>query len=263
MAVLRGFRDAGIVACFHEMQGGGGIYDLNAPRNAPAANPSANLSDVIWHSEFGQYELAMPEQVKTINHPAVSGRTRQYGIHYRDGFDESDVGVNMSVAGRIATAEHTLVTHNLGYPPKVFAVYENHMLTTGEIVQRSDNRNRSVCLFVTNTIVGLREIGYSDSNSLSAVTRTYRVLVFRDQAQDPGAPLFDGPNPVRFSKGKIASDKSYLRKAGAGSSAYVLNQGPTLDVRNGRVRLATGGVIIDEAGYNGSMAAPQYKNVGL
>lgn len=263
MAVLRGFPADNIVAVYDEASGGGAIDDLNAPRNAPAKNPGAHLSSVYWHSEFFQYELAMPIQTVTINHPTLAGRSTELGE--RPGFGWNQPVPEFTVQGNVGSSNHTLVTHNLGYRPLAFVAYQNRMVTTGTIVQNiSEGRSRCVTAYVTNSIVGLRETSVASGNSLPSVSRGYSVLVFRTPETDALRALFgkEGSN-VTIGRGLVDTSKSYLRRTGAGDSPFDIDRGPTIDINNGRARVVSGGSATTEPGYGGSFSGPSYTEVGV
>lgn len=267
MPVLRGFPNENIVAVFDEPTSSGAIDNFNAPRNAPARLPGANIASVHWHIDFFQYELAMPIQSVTVSHAALAGREHFWGpqdvFWIRDPVYTS--GISYGVPGRTALAQHTLVTHNLGYVPLAFVAYGGRMLMPGVAVQvASEGRNRFVSPYITSSIVGLREVYNSSANALGAVSRTYQVIVFRVPEVEGARALFgrEGSNVV-LGRGKIDTSKQYLRRTGAGDSPFDIDRGPTVDINSGRTRIVTGGTTTTEAGYAGSFTGPDYIAVGV
>lgn len=259
MAVLRGFPVQGVVACFDEPNQVGDWWNIDAPRNAPAKNPGAHLSSVYWHSEFFQYELAMPIQSVSVSHPALAGRTQTYG---GAGFWTSlpaIVGVGQSSA-----TNHTLVTHSLGFVPLVMVAQNGVLITPGHIVQsQSAGRTRSVTAYATTSIVGLRDVMKSNDSALSATTLSYQVLVLRQRAQDGGKPLFGkSGDHVVVGRGKADTSRQYLRRVGSGDTPFVMPLGPVGDIANGRRRVVLGGTTITEADYTGSFTGPASITVG-
>lgn len=258
MPVLRGFPAENIVAVYDEAPGGGYIDIINSPRNAPAKNPGAHLSSVYWHSEFFQYELAMPIQTVSVSHPALSVKTTTYGPTWLSG--------GVVVLGDVADEDHLLVSHNLGYRPLAFVAYQGRVIGSGTLVQsQSNHRSRVVSPYVTTNQVRLRGIGRSSDLSLSSASRSYQVLVCRTPAPDPALPLF-GKIPsgaVTLGRGMVITSNSYLRKIAPGESPFALDIGPTTDIRDGSVRYVSGGVVTTEGGYNGSFAGPDFLQVGL
>ncbi|HWJ89102.1 MAG TPA: hypothetical protein VNS12_13625 [Pelagibacterium sp.] len=265
MAVLRGFPAEGIVACFDEAPGGGDWRDINAPRNAPAKNPGAHLSAVHWHSEFFQYELAMPIQTVTVSHAALAGRSIYWGYNLVYDGNNPVSTIGYLVPGQVATASHTLVSHGLGYVPLAFVAYGGRMLMPGVAVQTaSDGRSRFVSPYITSGVVGLREVYNSSSSGLGAVSRTYQVMVFRVPVEDALLPLFGGGGgEAVVGRGKVRTSRTYARHAGGGATPFNIDRGRTVDLNNGRVRIATGGTVTTEAGYGGAFTAPPFVPVGV
>jgi hypothetical protein len=124
--------------------------------------------------------------------------------------------------------------------------------------------HRRVSVFANAFGIYLREFAVSTNAALPAANRTYRVQVFRTRAPDPAKPLFSGSGGnLQLGRGIIDTTRRYLRRTGVGDSPFALNLGPTIDVRNGAARSASGGVITSEPRYNGSMAAPTFISVGV
>ena len=267
MAVLRGFPSQGIVACFEEPSQTGNWWDIDAPRNAPAKDPTAYLSIVYWHSEFFQYELAMPIQTVSISHPSIAGRTSYWGYDrvFNGGRSDAAPTSRYLVAGNVAASNHTLVTHGLGYVPLAFVAYNGRMLMPGVAVQTaSEGRSRFVAPYVTETTVGLREVRNSSEAGLGAVSRSYQVMVFRVPEVQASVPLFGrSGGDVVVGRGKVRANRAYLRKVGAGATPFDIDRGRTVDLQNGRARIGTGGDLITEAGYGGAFSAPAFIPVGV
>lgn len=265
MAVLRGFPLQGVVACFDEPNQSGDWQDIDSPRNAPAKNPGAYLSTVYWHSEFFQYELAMPIQTVEVNHPALSGRQIYWGYNLVYDGSYNDAANGYLVPGRVATASHTLVNHGLGYVPLAFVAYGGRMLMPGVAVQTaSGGRSRFVSPYITDSVVALREVYNSSSSGLGAVSRAYQVMVFNAPASDVELPLFSGDgDETIIGRGKVSTDRTYAREVGDGATPFDIDQGRTLDLDNGRARIGTGGTVTTEAGYGGSFSAPPFVPVGV
>jgi len=259
MRVIRGFPAQGIIACFDEAPGGGDPQDFNAPCNAPARDPYANLDRVFFHSEFFQFELAFPEQAVTIGHPQIDVGSTTLGIT-----NVPDTQLGFTISGRVSVAYHTLVTHNLGYVPKAFVSLDGSMVTTGRLVQREGARSRFITPFANSSVIGLYEVGYSSNESLPATNRTYNVLVFRTPTADPGKPLWQGQGTaMQMGRGKIDIARQYLRRKPDDQSHFDIDLGRTLDIRGGRVRSRSGGIDLTEEGYPGGFGGSAYVPVGL
>jgi hypothetical protein len=260
---FKGFASPGVVASFNEAPGGGGLADFDAPRNAPAKTPSAHVDKVGWHGDFFQYELAADPAVVVVNHPSMAGGSHQYIASILGS------SVSVSVFGSAGVSDHTLVTHGLGYVPLAFVAYQGRMLTPGTPVQiESNGRIRFVRAFATSSIIGLRESRVTSSltasSTLSAVSRSYTVLVFREPASSPNLPLFAKiAGEIILARGKARSSKRYLREVAPGETAFAINRDRTLDWQNGRSRIVTGGVTFTEGQYTGSFTGGPFKQVGF
>lgn len=261
MPVFRGFPVEGVVAVFEEPNTIGDIEDFDAPRNGPAKNPAAHVGSVYWHSGFFQYELVSSIQSVTVNHTALNGRTQTYGggVGVWSTFP-AIVGVGQSRA-----TNFTLVTHGLGYVPLSMVSLDGVLVCPGHPVQMigTDGRTRSVSAYATSSIIGLREAAKSTQNTLSAVSVTYQVLVLRTPAVSSALPIFglDGTSVV-LGRGKVRTDRQYLRRVGSGDTPYVMPMGPVGDISNGRRRVVLGTTVITEPGYDGSFTGPSYITVG-
>lgn len=267
MPVFRSFPGHNIVALFDEPNQIGQTSDINAPRNAPALNPGAHIALVHWHSAFFQYELAMPVQTVGVSHPSIAGRMTVWGFEavYNGSLPTAPSQIGYQAKGNVAASNHTLVTHNLGYAPLAFVVYDGRMLMPGVAVQTaSGGRSRFVSPYVTNSIVGLREVRNASDLALGAVSRTYHVMVFRVSAAQVHRALFGREAPsVVIGRGKVDTAFQYLRRVGAGDTPFNMDRGRSVDLANGRARIGTGGTLITEAGYDGSFQAPPFIPVGV
>lgn len=271
MRVVRCFPAQNIVACYDEAPGGGNIEDINAPCNAPAKNPHLHLSRVYWHVDFFQYELAMPLQNKTVAHTSLAGKTLYYGTSGASGLingftNPPSEGIYVESRGNIRVQNITLVTHNLGYIPTFYVAYAGRMMPCGSLIQDQGDRGRFVSAFATSTIIGLKETAIASDVALSAVNRSYQVLVFRNPATNPALPLMglqsDGAN-IWIGRGKVDSKKQYLRRTLALESNFDLDLGRTADYRGGGVRIASGGVVTDFGPYDGSFSGAPFLSVGV
>lgn len=245
---------------FIEASGGGGILDFDASRNGPAKRPQDFIDLLLWHSKCFQYERALPPQDVTINHPAMAGAVRRVAVTLTGIWGNVISNLYVDVWGNAGVTDHVLVTHNLGYAPLAFVAYEGRMLTAGTIVQQGANgQQRWVSAYATPSVIGLREVRVSSSltgsDTLAAASRSYKVLVFKESETDPSLPLFGKVGDrIVGARGGIDSAKHYLRRTGAGDSPFDMDLGRVMDLRNGKVRVTTGGNIVSEAGYTGAYA---------
>jgi len=266
MIAVRGFPN-GVVACFVEAPGGGNIRDFDAPRNRPAKDPVSWSENVIWHSDFFQYELAMPLQTRTITHASLAGYSQIYRLTPTIAAVASPPtdGIYFTRITQTRATDITLVTHNLGYVPLFFVSLGGRVITNGTVVQVAGNGlTRWVSPFATSSIIGLREIAASRTSALPAVVCTYQALIFRNSETTPGRTIcgLEGDNLV-LGAGKVDTSQQYLRSALAGETDFDFDLGETIDIANGRCRHVSGGVTTTEADYSGSFTGSGFIPVGV
>ncbi|HEV7345788.1 MAG TPA: hypothetical protein VGN60_09190 [Devosia sp.] len=250
--VFRGIGD--VAACFEEPNTLGSELDIDAPRNTPMKDPINHLSAITWHSAFDQFELAVGPTDVVIGHTSLAPLSTVLGIG----------SLSYVVHGDRRETDILLVNHNQGYKPRAKVTIGGRVISAGQMIQDSTQYRRTISVFSTTTGVYLRETAYSSDVELPAHNQSYRVYVFRQAQPTPGVPLFSKSGGVMtLARGMVRSDGKYLRRTGAGDEEFSLDSGPTLDVSNGHKRVANGGVLTTETGYNGSMAAPAYVQVGL
>jgi hypothetical protein len=251
------FRGIGsTVACFEEPNTTGSELDINAPRNAPMKTPLSHLSAVTWHSAFDQFELVVAPTDVTISHTSLAAASVTTGIG----------SITFIVYGDARTTDILLLTHGLGYIPRVKVTIAGKVVTPGQIIQESAGAyRRNVSVFATTSGVYLRETTYSSNVACPAHSQTYRVFVFKQATANPALAKFSKAGSLlTLAKGIVLSSGKYLRRTGVGDSQeFAMDSGPTIDVANGHKRVANGGVLTTETGYTGSMAAPAYVTVGL
>jgi len=249
------FPDQNVAAAFDDAPGGGDVQDFNAPRNRPVREPWNWVDHVYWHSEFFQYELAMPIQSVTVSHPSISGRSQDYSIP----------NLGFVIHGRVSASNITLVNHNLGYTPLAFVVYNGRMVMPGTIVQTASNhRVRMVAPYATNSVIGIRDQGITTDQNLGSVSRSYQVMVFRVPIADVTQGLLEYDNDdLIIGRGKINTLREYLRQVGPGDSPFIISIDRTIDIRNGRTRTVIGGQTATDTGYNGNFSGSDYLTVGV
>lgn len=242
------------MACFEEPNTTGGVLDIDAPRNAPMKTPIDHLDKVFWHSTFDQFELAYGPTNVTINHTTLAGSSTALTIG----------SLSYLIYGSVRTTDILLLTHSLGYKPRVKVAIGGKVVAAGQIIQDNVNYRRSISVHTTTTGVYLRETAYSSNVALPAHSQDYRVYVFAQTTAVPGAPKFSKSGSlVTVGKDAVRSDRRYLRRTGVGDEEFSIDSGPTIDIDNGAKRVANGGVLTTETGYGGSMAAPPHVKVGL
>jgi hypothetical protein len=269
MAVIRSFKASDVFACFEEAAGGGATFDINAPRNAPAKTPASYLSSLIWHSSLFQYEVAAGPTDVVVNHAALA--TKDTHVVVSTGglaigaFPPTGSSIGFIIQGDHRVTDLLLYTHGLGYVPKFMVALDGRRVPDGFIVQvDGSGGHRRVSVFATSTGIYLRESAISTSIDLASVSKTYRVMVFRTRSPNPALAMFSGSaGAMQLARGIIDTTRKYLRRTGSGDTPFALNMGRTLDIKNGGARSASGGVVVSEPRYNGSMTAPSYISAGV
>lgn len=268
MAVFRGFIAADIVACYEEAPGGGDIFDINAPRNAPAKFPFAHLDKLSWHSDFFHYEVAAGPVDVPVNHAALAGKTTTWSLPAGGNWIgvPAPNSISFVTQGDSRETSIAIFAHGLGVIPKFIVSLNGRRVPDGYMVQLAGGNYRRVSVFADETHIWLRESAVSGAagDPLPAVTLTYRVMVFSARGKDPAKPLFGrSGNVVSIARGLIKTTERYLRRTGAGDTPFALNLDKTMDIRNGGGRTGSGGIAVSEPRYNGTMPAPPFISVGV
>lgn len=247
MRRFHGFSAQNVVASWTEPNTMGDFRDFNAPRNAPAKTPLAHLDKIAFHSSFYLYEKAIDRTV-TVNHAAVATKS------VYDGFTRGSLRpLGIEWQGNQLETSRTLLSHGLGYTPLVLVAYSGRVIVGGTIVQTSSAGTRFVSVYADNSVVGLGECAYANDANLPAVSRSYRVVVFRTPAPNPAKYQFSGNgDQFQIGRGVIDSSKSYLRRVTTSASDLDMDFGRTVDIKNGGARIVTGGNVQTDQFYNGS-----------
>lgn len=246
MALTRFFAN-GVIASFEEPNQIGEIYDFDAPRNAPAKDPGGHMSALEFHSECDYFELVDHYPVN-VSHAALAGAT----------ITNTHGDITVTVYGNVAIRTHVLVSHNLGYIPKYWIAYNGSILCNGTTVHRQDasssiGRGRRVSHYATTTQILLREIVFSNANAIAATSRNYLVKIFRTPVANPELPPWSlDPEKVQFARGKIRSDRAYLREVLPAESSFDADLVPVMDINHGGVRVTSGGNTYQDGPYAGS-----------
>lgn len=264
---IRGFPAEGVVACFDEPNTIGDIEDINAPRNDPVKNPINYLSDITFHSDFFQYEIAAGPVDVSVSHGSVPTMTTLIGVNPGNGGIGIAIppAVGINVVGNYVTTDILAFTHGLGYIPKFMVAYQGRRMPDGQVVQAASGYRRRVSAWANSSGIYLRDSGAVSAVSMPAVSVSYRILVFRESQANPALPLFGGGpgDATIIARGVINSSKKYLRRTGVGDTPFAQNLGRTIDTNNGFLATASGGVVTAETGYGGSLTAPPFISVGV
>lgn len=231
----REFPAAGIIAMFDEPNQIGDVLDLDAPRNAPAKNPTAHLDKIYFHSALDLLEVATAATV-TINHPSVAAGTGPSG--------DSETNTVFQWGG--VTNDYLLLniaSLGLSAAPFVLVATGDNIIWPGMPVQAlSGGRSRWVTVYATTTQVRLFETASRTGVSIPAISLPYTVLVFRDPPGDLTEDLksFDpDTGDYQMGFGRFSSLRHYLQVA-PGGSPFWLADGRTIDLKNGAPRALRG-----------------------
>ena len=232
---FRAFPASNIVAFFTEASGGGDITDINSLRNRPAANPASWLANIRLHSSLNYLE---------VSHTASTGVT-----HAGVSAGSLPPGSTIAFGWAAASADHLLLTHNLGYAPFALVSVGNNIVYPGMPVQiQGDGGARYVTVYSTTTQIRLYEYASIGSSSLSGTSVTYDVLCFKDPPAPSGNKLMEFDQTTghfSMARGKINTGRRYLTVV-AGGSPKSLATGRTIDLSNGAPRA----VLADGTAYN-------------
>lgn len=235
--------DTGRCALYVPAGSSGDPDDPNSAQNAPLNNPLANLASIRLHSDLDYYQVHSITSV-TVNHPAVAGASAVISAT-----------PTFTRYGQLSKTNHTLVTHGLGYVP-------NYMIESGGtlIGQSSkiqvENGYRTVSPYATTSTINLLDVGISTNSTLSGMSKTYRVIIFRQPTAD-STYLFDwdpDTGALIMGKGKFRGSLQALRRTLLGdASPFDIPLGRTTDIRNGVSRtVLADGTTFSHPNYTGS-----------
>lgn len=219
--------------------------DPNSPQNAPLNNPAAHLARIRFHSDFDCYQVHSITTV-TVSHAAVAGTTT--AIAAVPAFTRY---------GQVVKTALTLVTHNLGYVPSYMIESGGSLIGQSSTIQ-VENGARTVSPYATTATINLLDVGISTNATLSGMSKTYRVIIFRQPTAD-STYLFDWDpltGALIMGKGKFRGSLKALRRTLLGdASPFDIPLGRTTDIRNGASRtVLADGTTYSRYGYNGSFA---------
>lgn len=264
MRTFRGgfFNAPDVWALFTETTGGGDPRDIDAPCNAPAKSPHLYLDHIAVHSDFFQYELAMPIQPVVATHPAVASVS--YGM-YADPFFGGGSPFGVTVYGQQQTGANVLLTHGLGYVPLILVAWNGRIVVGGTIVQSAGiTSRRFASAFATDSEVGINWCGYSDTSPLPSINVSYQVLVFRTPAANPALANFSGDAAsFQLGRGRLNSQSQYLRHKTPDETWLDFDLQRAVDLSNGAARVVTGGNVQSDPAYNGAFLGGGYVPVGV
>lgn len=231
-------------------------------RMAPFDDPIANFGLIRFCSDFQYFSSALRVNGISVAHAAVAGVT---GTGYAaPGSSSSTTGPIAD--GQVVTSSKLLYTHGLGYVPYFIVLYQDTIVVGGTVVQMTSDRKRArkVSAYATATEIRLRDIGISSADSLPAASVSYDLIIFRDPAQIPGAPLFRArPAGVTMGYGRITSEQQPLRRVVGAEPYFYLPRSRAADIRNGAYRTISPSGPLDVGTYNGSFFVADFLKVTI
>lgn len=219
----------GRCALYNEPVLTGDPQNPNSARNAPLNSAVANWQNIYFHSDFNYMGVSHGPTTVSVSHAAVAA----------GGATVPEAGASITFGWAATSADHLVLTHNLGYIPNAMVVVNGNVLWPGMPVQvASDGGSRYVSAYCTTTQVRLYEWASSGATTLPAINLSYTVIVFETPPAASGTFLMDF-NPtsgiVQMGRGKFNSGKRYLQVV-SGGTPFGIAYGRTIDLANGAPR---------------------------
>lgn len=214
------------------------IYDPSQPD--AVTNPLANLDKVYFHSDLNYVGVAAVLEA-TVTHPARTRGGPATQHEYRQ---------PNPVEGQVQS-----LTHNLGYVPHAIAFINDNMLPANTQIQHVGSSFRTVAIQLTTTNVAIYETSYVYQSDLPAINVHYRIVLFSPITPSGDKTLHITPERFIASKGKLDTEKNYIRRVATGTPNLWFSKGKTADVANGSFRIVTAnGTTITRTPYSGAFA---------
>lgn len=245
--------------CFRAFDGKVAIWEKppSGDPMAPFNEPLKHMEYVRFHSDLQYLNSQLISTAMSINHTAVAGVT---GTGYSVSNGGSASAGAQIASGQVVANEYVLYTHNLGYAPLFFALFNGTVISGGIGVQKAANQQRLVSAFSTTTQIKIRDVGISSAVALPAVTREYDVYIFKNLVADPLLPMFHVKltNPgkrIIFGRGRISDSQITVRRTKPGDGVQLpFPVSRSVDVRNGDIRsLQADGTFTQLGSYNGTL----------
>lgn len=231
-------------------------------RMAPFDDPVEHFDLIRFCSDFQYFSSAIRVDGISVSHSLVAGVT---GSGYSA--PSASSGSTGPIAnGQLVTTNKLLYTHSLGYAPQFIVLYNDVIVAGGTVVQMTADRRkaRKVSAYATSTEIRLRDIGISSTDDLPAATISYDLIIFRDPAVVPGAPLFRAsPSGVTLGYGRITSEERPLRRVVGAEDYFYLPRTRIADIRNGAYRTISPSGPQDVGTYTGNFFSADYLKVTL
>ena len=220
---------------------------------APFDDPGSYLDKVQFHTDLDFYRVHLGPTDVTVTLPTIAGATRTFNAN-----------PDLSIKGQVVTSDILLLAHTLPYVPNYQIIWNNTELIDGDLVQLIDDaagmRGRYLSHWADTTGIYISSRGVSSSSSVPSMSFSCKVTIFKEGASSGNVDFdFDSvTGRLRMGRGMFDSDEVLLRAQGqAGDSPYDIQTGRSMDVNDGRSRVARAdGSVADETGYGGSFTAP-------
>lgn len=231
------------------------------------ANPTAYWNYVKFASEFRYLNNSQRINGNSVSHASVAGVTGSgYGPPSAGGGQTGPIA-----NGQVVVTNKTVYTHSLGYVPWFQLILNGRVISPGSVVQdlTSTSKVRMVSPYATSTIIGLKDIGISSEDALPAIDLAYDVILFRQPAVIPGAPLCDlradgSDQPIIMGYGRITSELRPLRRAVVSDTDdFVIPYSRSVDMRNGALRMIDDVTEYDLGTYIGAFATAEVIRVSF
>lgn len=241
--------------CFRAAEGKVAVWEKPASGDpmAPFYDPSNHMDLVYFHSDL-RYLSNTLEQDVTINHTQLNGLTGSAVA----GAPGQGTSAQLIANGDIRSSSIDLLSHGLGYTPPAFVLLDGQILAGSTAIQSTTAGARFCSSWADATKVGLREIAFSSTANLVAVSKTYKVLCFRQFEGDPALPTFrakPGEGIIVFGEGRITQDDRPIRVPADPSDAeWYVPVTIAVDCKNGAIRtLSAISGATDRGLYTGSL----------
>ncbi|KRA42087.1 hypothetical protein [Devosia sp. Root635] len=237
----------GNVAVFEENGTSGDPEDPNSTRNAPLNDPVTHLAKVRFHNAFDYYQVDSDTSGIVVNHALVASASTAVSSQ-----------PVITRVGQVVKTNINLLAHGLPYAPAYMIVSNDGLIGQSSLIQVASGRSRRVSPWANSTHIGLLDVGISSASSLAALSKTYRVIVFKQPVETDSymADIDLDAGVLSMGYGKWRGDLKQLRQAVlADASPFDVPLGRTSDIRNGTSRtVLADGTVFTSSGYDGSFA---------
>lgn len=225
------WKDRHRVAVYEEPQPG--RYYAPGTVHRAVADPETYIAELYWHSNLTYFETVYDRTV-TLTLPARGAPP--------------------------GTQKWPLPAHGLGFIPHGVLRIGDTQIPTGQPIQGTSAATRHVFLGIDASNVWIREAW--NYNSLPAITRTFRVILFRQALSNVSAHLLEeSPERIVYGGGKFSTDRSYIKHATA-SPDFWMTRGRTIDTKLGGYKGVTpNGAATIIGAYTGSFAGSGFFGV--